>query len=642
MKRLHPILCALVSLTLTSLSLTAAVIPTTFVGKHVGDASSLTNTNGFVLGTLPNGASLTDINTGSLTNGIPGLAGPYYQFWFFGDSLTANYSSNGFNNSWVSWLAQMPRYAGVSFTNFAYGGAGIYGGTVQVNFTNQVYAALPLIAATGTGTQNVCFVWEGANDFPYLTATNWWVNYSNCLYCLKTNGVKLCCFTITPRAPITVYQETNRFVCNDILLSSGLWDYIVDTASLCPNNYNLNDYQADYVHFTTNAWCRVAQQVDAALVTMGKTSWFGHKEAGLNQSGTNFLVQNDAGGTLFAVGGDGSTYTAANGSFASLFVTNAVNLVANNGGANPSWIVGSYDNLGITVSTAYIMPNGSGDLGRPYAVGTYYPWRNVFATNVTAQSIQITNAGFTQSGISLGTNNIYLYGAGLQFRTSAGAGNLGFYSTDGANLWLLGTSFMPWPGYAVSLGSSAYGFANLWSTNATVYGPTIAAGGITSGAITMTNGAVLTGSGAPSINIPYLVSGSFRTTNAMGAGVYFFPVTPMCLGSAQPTSTALQSDSYLVSPSAGGGWISNFWFGAISTNGVLGMGNFGTNISLALVTNDVSCGGLTYTNVSGSVSNFAINPVSFTNGTRICAYMNPSSTMPSNTVFSFVFPVYPK
>jgi len=63
---------------------------------------------------------------------------------------------------------------------------------------------------------------------------------------------------------------------------------------------------------------------------------------------------------------------------------------------------------------------------------------------------------------------------------------------------------------------------------------------------------------------------------------------------------------------------------------------------LALVTNDVSCGGLTYTNVSGSVSNFAINPVSFTNGTRICAYMNPSSTMPSNTVFSFVFPVYPK
>ena len=43
MKRLHPILCALVSLTLTSLSLTAAVIPTTFVGKHVGDGSSLTN-----------------------------------------------------------------------------------------------------------------------------------------------------------------------------------------------------------------------------------------------------------------------------------------------------------------------------------------------------------------------------------------------------------------------------------------------------------------------------------------------------------------------------------------------------------------------------------------------------------------------
>jgi hypothetical protein len=88
--------------------------------------------------------------------------------------------------------------------------------------------------------------------------------------------------------------------------------------------------------------------------------------------------------------------------------------------------------------------------------------------------------------------------------------------------------------------------------------------------------------------------------------------------------------SYVISPLGHGVVFTNLTFGVIGTNGVAGMGNYGTNMLIYFWTNGVVSNITgTYTNVAGGTTNLTAT-CAVTNLSTIGITFNPNATIPAN------------
>ncbi len=321
-----------------------------------------------------NGSGLTNDNL-AFAAGVPSIDLTHARLFFIGDSLTDNRlggTYHGYTNSWVSWLTNTPRYVGVWNTNAGHGGDG-----VALATSNTIANILPLLQQTHIGTQDVAFIWIGANDTPGNSPWVFWPMYTNLVLMLQTNGAQVVQFTVTPRTNLGPGQETNRFTYNKWIRAAALGNYIVDPAAMFPDYTSTNDYQ-DGTHLTTNAWKLLAAQVDRVLLTgTNNPQWFACLPAGWNQYGTQFELQGTDGSIL----GIADT-TNQSIRFATLGVgttnANAANKNLEIDGTQVAfrlnrWGVGTYD---LAISGSWAGADAVDFVGVPYQGSSGWGWES--------------------------------------------------------------------------------------------------------------------------------------------------------------------------------------------------------------------------------------------------------------------------
>jgi len=163
------------------------------------------------------------------------------------------------------------------------------------------------------------------------------------------------------------------------------------------------------------------------------------------------------------------------------------------------------------------------------------------------------------------------------------------------------------------------------------------------GTLVQSNLTLVTLTNSVSGSVPFTVRGSVVNTAVSTASTTYFlpPDSGMAIGAV--ASAEIFAETYFVTP-LNGGWVSNVWIGVICTNGVRGMGNAGTNVTIGIWTNGVEVNTTVYTFVTGVATNWTF-PVGYqfqlTNGSTWALSIYPNVALPGNTRWAWAIPVYP-
>ena len=234
---------------------------------------------------LSAGANVTLTSSGNnmqiAASGATSLNSKLLNVIFEGDSLTQE-AGTGTDSPHTPPYSTYPLYLRQmwgtnvigSWVNYAVGADELY------NVTNR----LANLLASLPGTNNLEFLWIGANDFwPHdgfaiTNASTWLSTWQSYCRTLQSNGIKLVVFTVTDRYPTT---DTNRIAfrqaINNGIRLSPFWDWLVDmdaaNADMNPTN-NLRTY--DGTHANTNGAIWQAKFVDRNVpASLGFSSWLG-------------------------------------------------------------------------------------------------------------------------------------------------------------------------------------------------------------------------------------------------------------------------------------------------------------------------------------------------------------------------------
>ena len=224
-----------------------------FVGQHSGNGYNLTNLS---ISSPATSFKISNSSTskkmlldpvanltidGTYTGNALGLTnhwqlGPPTNVWLIadGDSITAS-----FIHSYEWLLTNMYPWNAMSITSFAHSGDGL---TALTNkwATN----VAPYIATAPAGTKLVYSVWIGANDYTYYPALQWLTNWNVFLQQVKSSNCQVVAFTVLPRldqSGLGNSQLANRAAMNAGILRSTNWDWLIDAASILPNNLDTNN-----------------------------------------------------------------------------------------------------------------------------------------------------------------------------------------------------------------------------------------------------------------------------------------------------------------------------------------------------------------------------------------------------------------
>jgi hypothetical protein len=228
--------------------------------------NAATVANSFVTNADLTAKSLVVTVPGAGTNSVNNLfnvviPGPIKLF-ILGDSKSLITNGAGVSNQWPIVFTNIPYWRSnlVSVTNFS------ASGFTFTDISNKYTSVISLLAAPGTGTNNLIIIRDGANDFPTNPLVSSWIaNYSNLLNDIQGRAnCYSCVWDIQPRTDWPDTTATNRNAMNQALRRLTNWNYFVKSEKLVPNA-TATDLFRDGIHANTNGACAEAMICDYAI-----------------------------------------------------------------------------------------------------------------------------------------------------------------------------------------------------------------------------------------------------------------------------------------------------------------------------------------------------------------------------------------
>lgn len=179
-------------------------------------------------------------------------------------------------------------------TNVATAGESL--SNMVAEYTAQVQPFKP-----ATGTNAVLFLWAGANGITeYGSALGWYSAWSNYMAQARSDGFKICAFTIMQKATdLSETTENYRFLINNWLRSSTNADWLIDADKMFPNATDQTYFNPDGIHLEWyNGTFKLALEVAHAL--SGSAGSWATYPVPLEQASTNFVIRNPVSGQKLA------------------------------------------------------------------------------------------------------------------------------------------------------------------------------------------------------------------------------------------------------------------------------------------------------------------------------------------------------